>query len=61
MQEIVPFDRVYMAPPSHEVKDSEYLSYEDYEKVDNIHINWPAFRAKNLELYEKWKDEQKNK
>ena len=50
-----------MAPPSHEVKDSEYLSYEDYEKVDSIHVNWPAFRAKNLELYEKWKDEQKNK
>ena len=59
MQETVPFDRRFMAPPSFEVKESEYLSFADYENVKNIRMDWPAFREKNKELYEKWKSEQK--
>lgn len=58
MKEIVPFDRVYMAPPSFEVKEEEYLSFTDYEKVKSIRMDWAAYRAKNKELYEKWKEQQ---
>lgn len=55
---MVPFDRVYMAPPSGVVKDSDYLSYEDYEHVYNIRMDWAAYRAHNKELHEKWKQQK---
>ena len=57
MQEVVPFDRIYMAPPSIEV--DTYLSFTDYENVKSIRFDWPAYRSKNKELYEKWKKEKK--
>ena len=59
MQEIVPFDRIFLAPPSGVVKDSEYLSYKDYESVTSISIDNVVVNERNKELYQKWKEEKK--
>lgn len=58
MQEIVPFDRVFMAPPSGIVKDSDYLSFKDYEKITGISVDHSAVNKRNRELYQKWKEEK---
>lgn len=59
MQEIVPFDRIFLAPPSGVVKDSDYLSYKDYESVTGISIDNVVVNERNKELYQKWKEEKK--
>lgn len=59
MQEIVPFDRIFLAPPSGVVKDSDYLSYKDYESVTSISIDNVVVNERNKELYQKWKEEKK--
>ena len=59
IQEIVPFDRVFMAPPSGIVKDSDYLSFKDYETITGISVDHSAVNKRNRELYQKWKEEQK--
>lgn len=59
MKEIVPFDRIYMAPPSSKVEQSDYLSYEDYEKVSEIKVDRKKQQEYNLQLLEKWREEQK--
>ena len=59
MKEIVPFERIYMAPPSGKVEQSDYLSYEDYEKVSEIKVDRKKQQEYNLQLLEKWREEQK--
>ena len=54
MKEVVPFDRVFLAPPSGTVKDSDYLSYQDYEKISGIRVNNAVLNKQNKELYRKW-------
>lgn len=56
MQEIVPFDRIFMAPPSGVVKDSDYLSFKDYETITGISVDHSAVNKRNRELYQKWKE-----
>ena len=48
MKEIVPFDRIFMAPPSGKVEDSDYLSFEDYEKVTGIKVDREKRVSSNL-------------
>ena len=45
MKEIVPFDRIYMAPPS--------------GKVSEIKVDRKKQQEYNLQLLEKWREEQK--
>ena len=56
MKEVVPFDRVFLAPPSGTVKDSDYLSYQDYEKISGIRVNNAVLNKQNKELYRKWQE-----
>lgn len=56
MKEVVPFDRVFLAPPSGMVKDSDYLSYQDYEKISGIRVNNAVLNKQNKELYRKWQE-----
>ena len=53
---MVPFDRVFLAPPSGTVKDSDYLSYQDYEKISGIRVNNAVLNKQNKELYRKWQE-----
>ena len=48
-----------MAPPSGKVEQSDYLSYEDYEKVSEIKVDRKKQQEYNLQLLEKWREEQK--
>lgn len=59
MKEIVPFDRIFMAPPSRKVEDSDYLSFEDYEKVTGIKVDRKKQQEYNQSLLEKWREESK--
>lgn len=59
MKEIVPFDRIFMAPPSGMVQDSDYMSFEDYEKITGIKIDKKKQQEYNLSLLEKWREEKK--
>ena len=56
MKEVVPFDRVFLAPPSGTVKDSDNLSYQDYEKISGIRVNNAVLNKQNKELYRKWQE-----
>ena len=56
MKDVVPFDRVFLAPPSGTVKDSDYLSYQDYEKISGIRVNNAVLNKQNKELYRKWQE-----
>ena len=56
MKEVVPFDRVFLAPPSGTVKDSDYLSYQDYEKISGIRVNNAVLNKQNKKLYRKWQE-----
>ena len=56
MKEVVPFDRVFLAPPSGTVKDSDYLSYQDYEKISGIRVNNAVLNKQNKEVYRKWQE-----
>ena len=56
MKEVVPFDRVFLAPPSGTVKDSDYLSFQDYEKISGIRVNNAVLNKQNKELYRKWQE-----
>ena len=47
-----------MAPPSGIVKDSDYLSFKDYETITGISIDHSAVNKRNRELYQKWKEEK---
>ena len=58
MQEIVPFDRIFLAPPSGIVKDSDFLSYKDYEVIKGISIDKGVVSKHNKELYQAWKEEK---
>ena len=51
MKEIVPFDRIFMAPPSGKVEDSE--------KVTGIKVDRKKQQEYNQSLLEKWREESK--
>ena len=58
MKEVVPFDRVFIAPPFGLVEKEDYLSFKDYGGCKRIGLNYTQLAEYNYGLYRKWLEEQ---